>query len=213
MRVAGSRRGELPPSFSTQTTQGKTYDYFDEEIKNEFEFSEISSEQVRQLLHQIETNGGTREELRQKLEGNVTHSTTRMQQALSHFSVSLASEQVEYRKRHLQWMAEGGQSTPPVAPEDRDAKVHLGKLLSLFSEIFPDITIRAKDFQYTEDQLVNNMGQHGRGFRLDLGKLKDIQVTGKYSFSLTCSKNGQEFLTTNLSDAVSYTHLTLPTKA
>ena len=207
VRVAGSRRGELPPSFSTQTTQGKTYDDFDEEIKNGFEFSEITPEQVRQLRQQLGINGETLGQLQQELEmmGQMTHSTTRMEQALSHFSISLASEQVEYRKRHLQWMAEGGQSTPPVAPENRDAEAHLDKLLSLFSEIFPDITIRAKDFQYTEDPVVKNMTalnarNANQGFRLDLGKLKDTQVTGKYSFSLTCSKNGQEFLTTNLSD-------------
>ena len=203
VRVAGSRRGELPHSFSTETTQGKTYDDFDEEIKDGFQFG-LAPEQVRQVRQRIEANGRTPEEQLEMI-GQTGQATTRMHEALKYFSISLASEQVEYRKRHLEWMAEGGQSNPPVAPKDRDAEAHLDKLLSLFSEIFPDITIKAKDFKYTEDQVVNNMkplntSKASQGFRFELDKLKNIRITGKYSFSLTCSKNGQEYLTANLSD-------------
>lgn len=174
VRVTASRRGNLPSKITTQTNAGKSFDDFDEEVREGFT-------------------------------GVNTEALGRMQEALNHFSTSLASEQVEYRKRHLEWMAEGGKTGAPTIPEDRKPEAHLEKLLSLFSEIFPEISIRAKNFEYAETSNVNNMTPVMRnrtrvGFVLELEKLKDVPITGKYSFDLTCFKNGQEFSPAELSD-------------
>ena len=76
VRVTASRRGNLPSKITTQTNAGKSFDDFDEEVKEGFT-------------------------------GVNTEALGRMQEALNHFSTSLASEQVEYRKRHLEWMGRG----------------------------------------------------------------------------------------------------------
>ena len=57
-------------------------------------------------------------------------------------------------------MANGGQTTPPDVPEDRDAEPHLDKLLSLFNEIFPDIKVKARNFDYTE-RIFAQLGSQG----------------------------------------------------
>lgn len=174
VRVTASRRGDLPANISTQTKAGKSFEDFDEEVKEEFA-------------------GANRE------------AQGRMVEALRHFSTNLASEQVEYRKRHLAWMSTDGEMEKPTPPPSRDSKAHLDKLLSLFSEIFPDISIGARNFDYSETRAVRGLQflhpqNKGLGHKLELEKLKDAEITGKYSFDLVCSKNGNEYGTTDLSD-------------
>ena len=79
VRVTAARREELPTSFSTRTTEGKKFDDFDEEVKDELEFFEKTPEQLQQEIETMEA----------------TQSAYRMRQALSHFSKSLAGERVE----------------------------------------------------------------------------------------------------------------------
>ena len=136
----------------------------------------------------------------------------RLTMALSHFSNCLASEKVAYRKKQFEWMVAGGHNDAPVEPEDRDASIHLNNLFSLFSEIFPDISIRIEDFNYTEKTSVKGLTlanqkqnyrqqiNHNTVFDFDISKIKDVDVTGTYTFNIICSKHGNDYLPLELSD-------------
>ena len=167
----------MPNTISTQTGEGRVFDDFDEETKEDFAGASYEAQ-------------------------------GRLHEALRQFSTNLASEQVDYRNRHLAWMAGGGDGTPPLKPDSRDAASHLEKLLSLFTEIFPSIKIIAKDFSYTDNfnaqHLLENKNVGGRRnvptVNFDLEKLRAVNVTGKYSFNLICVKNGSEYSPSELSD-------------
>ena len=183
VRVTASRQEDPPQNVSTRTQNGKLFDDFDEDVIKDFDYLQHTPEQIRQA------NEAAMPIVQE----------TRLQQALKHFSTSLGGEKVEYRKRHYEWMATGGQTTPPNVPEDRDAEAHLDKLLSLFNEIFPEIKIKAKNFGYTEQVFVNQ-SQKTQRVILNPDLLKSPQVTGNYSFELTCLKNQQEYSPSALSE-------------
>ena len=147
------------------------------------------------------------EETKESFTGMSYEAQGRLQEALTHFSTNLASEQVEYRKRHFDWLADGGTTDAPKEPNNRDVESHLAKLLSLFTEIFPSIIIKATNFKYTEKFNAKNMLSTTRvGTRnvpavdFDLNKFKNIKVTGHYSFQLICEKNGSSYTPNQLSD-------------
>ena len=183
VRVTASRQEDPPQNVSTQTQNGKLFDNFDEDVIEDFDYLQPTPEQIRQAI------AGPM----------MVFHETRLQQALKHFSTSLGGEKVEYRKRHYQWMATGAQTTPLDVPEDRDAEAHLDKLLSLFNEIFPEIKLKAKNFGYTEQVFVNQ-SQKTQRVNLNPDLLKNPQVTGNYSFELTCFKNQQEYPPSALSE-------------
>lgn len=203
VRVSGARRGAPPENVSSSTNIGKSFEDFDEQVREDYVGLELANQKgISDYLKKMSEKDKDLTSMTHAMAGA---DQNRVLKALQHFSNSLASERVEYTKRHLEWMANGGEGDPPKKVDDRDAEQHLGKLLSLFSEIFPDISITAKDFAYRDNLNVNNMqkigsGNRTTGFKLELSKLKGIQVTGTYSFNLTCAKNGHQFSPENLSD-------------
>ena len=184
VRVTGSRRENLPRNFSTKSGIGKTFDDFGSDVKQDFKFCEKTLEELKTETQRL---------------GFPVQSETRLQQALKHFSMSLASEKVEYRKRQYEWLASGGQTTAPDIPQDRDAEAHLDKLLSLFNEIFPEIKIKAVNVQYTEEVFIR-VNQNSERVRFQLGLLKDADIVGGYSFELMCFKGNQEYPPSALSE-------------
>ena len=191
--VSGSRTTNLPQSISAQSSEGKIFSDLDEEIREEFADNHLRQQQAMSETPEM-----------------ITLEQYRLNQALNHFSSSLASEKVAYRKKHIEWMVGGGINDAPVPPEERDASFHLDRLFSLFNEIFPEIRIRVESFEYKEKNtaqgitLLNNQARQQVNnktvFDFDLDKIRNVNVQGTYSFTLICSKQGHDYPPQDLSD-------------
>ena len=136
------------------------------------EFKEYLESQTRTSLKEI------RREMLQEYDAMGERNTlltpeSRLQSVLTLLASQIAGFEVEYRKKLFSW---GDSDRSEEAPVRQESEL-LGALLSLFTEIFPDITVSAAH-RYNPNANIND----------------------NHSFTLECNKRGKTYPIDKMSD-------------